>query len=42
MAGSAVFLLSGLPAADTSAAEIAFMFAEWYRPGVRLDYPIWR
>jgi phytoene dehydrogenase-like protein len=34
------FLLSGLPAADTSAAEIAFMFAEWYRPGVRLDYPI--
>ncbi|NJK37422.1 MAG: NAD(P)/FAD-dependent oxidoreductase [Oscillatoriales cyanobacterium RM2_1_1] len=34
------FLLSGLPAQDTSAAEMAFMFAEWYRPGVKLDYPI--
>ena len=34
------FLLSGLSAADTSAAEIAFMFAEWYRPGVTLDYPV--
>jgi phytoene dehydrogenase-like protein len=34
------FLLSGLPATDTSAAEMAFMFAEWYRPGVRLDYPV--
>jgi len=34
------FLLSGLPASDTSAAEMAFMFAEWYRPGVRLDYPM--
>ncbi|ASC73320.1 Putative NAD(P)- FAD- dependent oxidoreductase [Halomicronema hongdechloris C2206] len=34
------FLLSGLPAADTSAAEMAFMFAgEWYRRGVYLDYP---
>lgn len=34
------FLLSGLPASGTSAAEVAFMFADWYRPGVMLDYPI--
>ncbi|MEM8639129.1 MAG: NAD(P)/FAD-dependent oxidoreductase [Cyanobacteria bacterium P01_G01_bin.54] len=34
------FLLSGLPAQGTSAAEMAFMFAEWYRPEVVLDYPI--
>ena len=34
------FLLSGLPANGTSAAEVAFMFAEWYQPGVVLDYPI--
>lgn len=34
------FLLSGLPADATSAAEMAFMFADWYRPGVVLDYPI--
>ncbi|MCU0537791.1 MAG: NAD(P)/FAD-dependent oxidoreductase, partial [Hydrococcus sp. Prado102] len=34
------FLLSGLPADSTSAAEMAFMFADWYRPGVVLDYPI--
>jgi len=34
------FLLSGLPASGTSAAEMAFMFADWYRPGVQLDYPI--
>ena len=34
------FLLSGLPANATSAAEMAFMFADWYRPGVKLDYPI--
>lgn len=34
------FLLSGLPADATSAAEVAFMFADWYRPGVQLDYPI--
>lgn len=33
------FLLSGLPASGTSAAEMAFMFADWYRPGVQLDYP---
>ncbi|MEO0410060.1 MAG: NAD(P)/FAD-dependent oxidoreductase, partial [Cyanobacteria bacterium P01_A01_bin.135] len=34
------FLLSGLPASGTSAAEMAFMFADWYRPNVQLDYPI--
>jgi phytoene dehydrogenase-like protein len=34
------FLLSGLPASGTSAAEVAFMFADWYRPNVQLDYPI--
>lgn len=34
------FLLSGLPADGTSAAEVAFMFADWYRPGVQLDYPV--
>lgn len=34
------FLLSGLPANSTSAAEVAFMFADWYRPGVVLDYPL--
>lgn len=34
------FMLSGLPAEGTSAAEMAFMFAEWYRPNVVLDYPI--
>lgn len=34
------FLLSGLPASGTSAAEMAFMFADWYKPGVMLDYPL--
>ena len=34
------FMLSGLPAHSTSAAEMAFMFAEWYRPEVVLDYPV--
>ncbi|MBP0000046.1 MAG: FAD-dependent oxidoreductase [Cyanobacteria bacterium SID2] len=34
------FLLAGVPAKSISAAEMAFMFAEWYRPGVVLDYPI--
>ncbi|NEQ46293.1 MAG: NAD(P)/FAD-dependent oxidoreductase [Leptolyngbya sp. SIOISBB] len=34
------FLLSGLPASGTSTAEMAFMFADWYRPGVKLDYPV--
>ena len=26
------FLLSGLPANGTIAAEVAFMFNEWYKP----------
>lgn len=34
------FLLSGLPADSTNAAEVAFMFADWYKPNVKLDYPI--
>ncbi len=34
------FLLSGQPASGTSTAEVAFMFADWYRPGVKLDYPM--
>jgi len=34
------FLLCGLPADGISAAEVAFMFADWYKPGVTLDYPI--
>ena len=34
------FMLSGLPADGTVGAEMAFMFAEWYRPGVVLDYPV--
>lgn len=34
------FLLSGLPANSTVGAEMAFMFAEWYKPGVTLDYPL--
>jgi phytoene dehydrogenase-like protein len=34
------FLLSGLPADGTVGAEMAFMFAEWYKPGVQLDYPL--
>jgi phytoene dehydrogenase-like protein len=33
------FMLSGLPAQGTIAAEVAFMFADWYRPNVVLDYP---
>ncbi len=34
------FLLSGLPADGTIAAEMAFMFAEWYQPNMVLDYPV--
>lgn len=34
------FLLSGLPADGTIAAEVAFMFNEWYRPNCMLDFPI--
>ena len=34
------FLLSGLPASGTVGAEMVFMFAEWYKPEVVLDYPM--
>lgn len=34
------FMLSGFPASGTNAAEVAFMFADWYRPNVKLDYPV--
>jgi hypothetical protein len=34
------FLLSGAPADGTAAAEIGFMFQDWYRPGSCLEYPI--
>lgn len=34
------FLLSGLPADGTIAAEVAFMFNEWYRPNSCLEFPI--
>lgn len=34
------FLLSGLPANGTISAAVAFMFADWYRPGVQLDFPV--
>jgi phytoene dehydrogenase-like protein len=33
------FLLQGMPAAGTMNAVIAYMLADWYRPGVVLDYP---
>lgn len=33
------FLLSGKPANGTLAAEIGFMFDDWYRPGSRLEFP---
>ncbi len=33
------FLLSGLPASGTLTAEMAFMFADWYRPDAQLDFP---
>ena len=33
------FLLSGLPADGTIAAEVAFMFNEWYRPNSSLEFP---
>lgn len=34
------FLLSGLPASGTLGAEVAFMFAEWYKPGCQLEFPV--
>ena len=33
------FLLSGLPADGTIAAEVAFMFNEWYKPNSVLEFP---
>jgi phytoene dehydrogenase-like protein len=33
------FLLQGLPAEGTLNAVIAYMLADWYRPGVLLDFP---
>ena len=33
------FLLQGLPAAGTMNAVMAYMLADWYRPGVTLDFP---
>jgi phytoene dehydrogenase-like protein len=33
------FLLQGLPANGTMNAVVAYMMADWYRPGVTLDYP---
>jgi len=34
------FLLSGHPAAGTPAAEVAFMWAQWFRPGACLEFPV--
>lgn len=33
------FLLSGLPADGTIAAEMAVMFHEWYKPNCCLEFP---
>lgn len=33
------FLLSGLPSNGTIAAEVAYMFNEWYRPNCFLEFP---
>ena len=34
------FLISGLPLDQTSAAAMATLFAEWFRPDAALDYPV--
>ena len=34
-----LWVLPGLPANGTIAAEVAFMFAEWYRPKAKLEFP---
>jgi len=34
------FLLSGATAEGTAAAEIGFMFDDWYRPNACLEYPV--
>lgn len=33
------FLLSGRPASGTLAAEIGFMFDDWFRPNAMLEFP---
>lgn len=33
------FLLSGVKADGTLAAEVVYMFGEWYKPGCMLEYP---
>ena len=33
------FSYAGLPADGTIAAEVAFMFNEWYRPNCCLEFP---
>jgi phytoene dehydrogenase-like protein len=33
------FLLQGLPSGGTMNAVMAYMLADWYRPGVTLDFP---
>lgn len=32
-------LPSGLPSNGTIAAEVAFMFSEWYKPNAKLEFP---
>ncbi|KAK9814184.1 hypothetical protein WJX72_001911 [[Myrmecia] bisecta] len=34
------YLLSGQPASGTVAAEVAFMFNEWYKPDAVLEFPV--
>jgi phytoene dehydrogenase-like protein len=34
------FLLSGLPSDGTIAAEVAFMFNTWFKPGAQLEFPV--
>ena len=34
------FLLSGAPATGTLAAEIGYMFDDWYRPNSTLEFPV--
>ncbi|KAJ6798494.1 carotenoid isomerase 1 isoform X1 [Iris pallida] len=34
------FLLAGVKSDGTLAAEIVYMFAEWYKPGCSLEYPL--
>jgi hypothetical protein len=36
----AMLCAAGLPANGTIAAEVAYMFNEWYRPDCMLEFPI--